>query len=115
MNARAAGLVICLAGLTGAVAGCGGSTTPSVASVPSTTATTSATAGPATSPSRAAFAACLTAHGFTASVGSAATAGNNVLSIEGVIVSGSVDPSSPQFQAAMAACRKYLPGGGPPR
>jgi len=114
VNARAAGLVICLAGLTGAVAGCGGSTTPSVASVPSTTATTSATAGPATSPSRAAFAACLTAHGFTASVGSAATAGNNVLSIEGVIVSGSVDPSSPQFQAAMAACRKYLPGGGPP-
>ena len=66
-------------------------------------------------PSRAAFAACLTAHGFTASVGSAATAGNNVLSIEGVIVSGNVDPSSPQFQAAMAACRKYLPGGGPPR
>jgi hypothetical protein len=33
----------------------------------------------------------------------------------GVVVSGNVDPSSPQFQAAMQACRKYLPGGGPPR
>jgi hypothetical protein len=27
---------------------------------------------------------------------------------------GNIDPSSPQFQAAMQACRKYMPGGGPP-
>ncbi len=114
MNARGAGVVICLAGLIGTVAGCGSSKTPSVASVPSTAGTATATAGPAAPPSRAAFAACLTSHGFTASVGSAATVGNDVLSIEGVIVSGNVDPSSPQFQAAMAACRTYLPGGGPP-
>jgi hypothetical protein len=31
-----------------------------------------------------------------------------------VVVTGNVDPSSPQFQAALQACRKYLPGGGPP-
>ena len=114
MNARAAGLVICLAGLAGTVAGCGGSKTPSVASVPSRAGTTTATAGPAASPSRAAFAACLNSHGFRASIGSAAAAGDRVLSIVGVIVTGNVDPSSPQWQAAMAACRKYLPGGGPP-
>jgi hypothetical protein len=29
-------------------------------------------------------------------------------------ISGNVDPDSPQFQSAMQACRKYLPGGGPP-
>ena len=112
MNARVAGLAICLAGLTGTVAGCGGSGTPSVASVPSTAGTT--TAGPAASPSRTAFASCLTSHGFRASIGSAAAAGDRVLSIAGVIVTGNVDPSSPQWQSAMAACRKYLPGGGPP-
>jgi len=27
---------------------------------------------------------------------------------------GNVDPDSPLFQSAVAACRKYLPGGGPP-
>jgi hypothetical protein len=29
----------------------------------------------------------------------------------GLIVGGGVDPNSPQFQSAMAACRKLLPGG----
>lgn len=57
---------------------------------------------------------CLNQHGFAAAVGSAGSAPNKSLSIAGVIVSGNVDPSSPQFQAAMQACRKYLPGGGPP-
>jgi hypothetical protein len=57
---------------------------------------------------------CLSQHGFAAAVGSAGSAPNKSLSIAGVIVSGNVDPSSPQFQAAMQACRKYLPGGGPP-
>ncbi len=32
----------------------------------------------------------------------------------GVALSGNVDPASPRFQAALQACRKYLPGGGPP-
>ena len=55
----------------------------------------------------------MTSHGFTASVGSAGSAGNNVLSIVGVVIPNA-DPSSPQFQAAMQSCRQYLPGGGPP-
>jgi hypothetical protein len=31
-----------------------------------------------------------------------------------VIVSGNVNPNSPQFRAAMQACRRYLPPGPPP-
>jgi hypothetical protein len=99
------------------LAGCGGSSSPSVASLTSTTQAAGAT-GTSTSaplkPSPAAFASCLGLHGFSASVGSAGTADNQVLSIAGVIVTGNVDPSSSQFQAAMQACRKFLPGGGPP-
>jgi hypothetical protein len=103
-----------------ATAGCGGSNAPSVASVATTTSapSKSSTPGVATShsatPSRAELASCLTAHGFQAAVGSAATASNSSLSIGGVVVSGNVDPNSPQFQAAMQACRKYLPAGPPP-
>ena len=33
---------------------------------------------------------------------------------QGVISSSSIDPSSPQFQQAMQACRKDLPNGGTP-
>jgi hypothetical protein len=36
------------------------------------------------------------------------------VSIGGVVVSGNADPNSPQFQAALRACRKYLPAGPPP-
>jgi hypothetical protein len=101
-----------LAGLGLAAAGCGGSKAPSVASLSASTTTgpssTSSSTTPA-KPSRAGFAACLTAHGFQASAGS----GGN-LTVFGVSISGNVDPSSPQFQAALAACRKFLPGGGPP-
>jgi hypothetical protein len=67
-----------------------------------------------TKPSQAAFALCLSSHGFAASVGSAANANGRTLNIFGVGVTGNVDPSSPQFQRAMQACRKFLPGGGPP-
>jgi hypothetical protein len=95
-------------------AGCGSSKAPSVANIATTGAaatSTSSTGASATKPSRAAFALCLGSHGFAASVGSG---GNGNLSIAGVVVSGHVDPSSPQFQAAMRACSKFLPGGGPP-
>ena len=44
----------------------------------------------------------------------AATASGRSLHLPGVTLGGNVDPGSPQFQAAMQACRKYLPGGGPP-
>ena len=30
------------------------------------------------------------------------------------MIGGNVDPSSAQFQSALQACRKFLPGGGPP-
>jgi hypothetical protein len=93
------------------VAGCGGSKQPSVASLVPTT-TTGSSSRAASSPSRAAFAECLGSHGFQAAVGSGGP--GRRLSIFGVVVTGNVDPSSSQFQAAVQACRKYLPGGGPP-
>jgi hypothetical protein len=93
--------------------GCGGSKPPAVASLGTTSSTGGTTTSPA-KPSRAAFAACLTSHGFQASVGSAAAAGSQTVSVFGVVLSGNVDPSSAQFQSALQACRKLLPGGGPP-
>jgi hypothetical protein len=51
----------------------------------------------------------MTLHGFAASPG-----GTGDIQIAGVSISGNADPSSPQFQSAMEACRKDLPGGGPP-
>ena len=106
-----AGLLTALALLA---AGCGGSKSPSVASLATTTATAGATQRASAKPSREAFAACLTSHGFPASLGSSASAPKDALSIVGVIVRGHVDPTSPQFRAAMQACRRFLPGGGPP-
>jgi hypothetical protein len=100
-----------LAGIAVLLAGCGGSTAPPVADL----ATTSAGAGTAgarnakAQPSQAAFAACMTSHGFAASVGG----GSGQIQIAGVRISAG-DPGSSQFQSAMQACRKYLPGGGPP-
>jgi len=104
---------VALAGL--GAAGCGGgSKAPSVASLasPTSTSTAAGNAGSVT-PSRPAFAACLTSHGFPAAVGSAGSAATQV-AVFGVALSGNVDPASPRFQAALQACRKYLPGGGPP-
>ena len=110
-TARRVGAVGMLASL-GVAAGCGGSKTPSVANIGSAPTTTAASASGSRDP--VAFARCMTSHGFTASLGSAANASPKELSIAGVVISGNVDPSSPRFQAAMLACRKYLPGGGPP-
>ena len=93
-------------------AGCGGSKAPSVANIGGAQTTTAASASGSRDPS--AFAGCMTSHGFAASLGSAANASGKELSIAGVVIGGNVDPTSPQFQAAMQACRKYLPGGGPP-
>lgn len=109
-----------LVGLTLVVAGCGGSKAPAVASLRLTTSSSGqphssiAKSSTAAKPSRGAFALCLSSHGFAASVGSAANASGRMLSVFGVVVTGNVDPSSPQFQRAMQACRKFLPGGGPP-
>ena len=91
--------------------GCGGGSSPSVASLgpaASTTTTGSAPGGIApTKPSATAFVAfvhCLQQHGVQAQLGAQG---------RGVSISGG-DPSSPQFQAAQKACQKLLPGGGPP-
>ncbi len=102
---------VLLAGLTGIavlVAGCRGSNGPSVASLTTSSPGANA-AGRKTRPDPAAFAACMTSHGFAAAVGS----GSGRIQIAGVNVSAA-DPQSSQFQSAMPACRTYLPGGGPP-
>jgi len=100
-----------------AAAGCGGSKAPSVANLGTTTSnTSSADAGTTTSASSssAALAGCFSSHGFSAAVGSASAAQSQALSIDGVTITGNVNPDSTQFQAALQACRKFLPGGGPP-
>ena len=110
---------VLLAGSTSALilvaTGCGGSSkAPSVANLAPTTSATRTANSPSTVPNRAILAACLTSHGFQAAVGSAGTVANSAISIAGVVVSGIADPRSPQFQAALQACRKYLPAGPPP-
>jgi hypothetical protein len=106
-----------LAGLALLVAGCGGrQRSPAVASVGTTTSaasTSGARSTKSTRPSSAALAACLTSHGVSAAVGSGGSGGTQI-KLPGAAISGNVDPGSPQFRAAMRACRKYLPGGGPP-
>jgi hypothetical protein len=111
-------VVAAVAGLGLLGAGCGSSKAPSVASLGPTTSsgsTASGSGGGSTKSiqqSRAALAACLTSHGFPAAVGSGG--GGSGATFFGVTIGGNVDPSSPQFQAAEQACRKFLPGGGPP-
>ena len=127
VSRRRAVLATGLASLALVAAGCGGSKSPSVANLGTTAASSAAstktTSGGSTggvvrshsaASGRAGLASCLTAHGFRAVVGSAAAAANSSISIGGVVVSGNADPNSPQFQAAMQACRKYLPAGPPP-
>lgn len=120
MARRGRALAGVLAGLGLLAAGCGGgSKAPSVASLATTTSSggQSSAAGvggtKSTKPSAAALASCFTAHGLQASVGSGAGGGNSYTFFAGVAFSGNVDPNSPQFQAAVQACRKYLPGGPP--
>jgi len=90
--------------------GCGGGSSPSVASLgPAASTTTTGSAGgiAPTKPSATAFVAfvhCLQKHGVQAQLGPQG---------RGVSISGG-DPSSSQFQAAQKACQKLLPGGGPP-
>jgi hypothetical protein len=86
-------------------AGCGsGSKTPEVASLGTTTATTGTRSSVAAGSSFVPFATCMTAHGVPASPGQGG---------HGIVIQG--DPGAPQLQAAQAACRKLMPGGGPPQ
>ena len=112
---RGSAVIAALAALVFVAAGCGGAKAPSVASLGTTTPagqqqTTSVR------PSSARLATCLTAHGIAAAVGSGAGGSTgSQITIAGVTVTGNADPGSPQFQAAVQACRKFLPGGGPPQ
>jgi hypothetical protein len=105
-----------VAGIALLAASCGSSNASSVASLPSSTGTTkTASPGKSAAASKAALVTCLRSHGLQASLGSASgTGGTRVVSLFGVAITGA-DPASPKFQAALSACRKYLPGGGPPK
>lgn len=96
------GRVVLAAALGLLSAGCGGgSKPPSVASLDTTVPSTTSDAAPKQKPSATAFAACMTAHGvLTQSPGG-----------RSVIMS---DAAPAQANAAMAACRALMPGGGPP-
>ncbi len=109
---------VALAGLVVIAAGCGGSKSPSIASITTTSSsggqTTSTSPVGSKGPSSVELATCLRDHGLSAEVGSPGNLSQAAISLAGVIVTGTT-PSSPQFQAAMQACRKYMPGGGPPQ
>jgi hypothetical protein len=83
-------------------AGCGAGSKPlAVATLDTTTPSTTSGAAPSENPSATAFATCMTAHGVpTESPGG-----------QGIVMSAA--PSA-QANAAMAACRALMPGGGPP-
>ena len=115
---RTAPLQALIATLAVAAAGCGGGSSPSVASLGTTTSATtaasrtSASSGPALTPQKEtaiddAYAACMTGHGIEAR----AIHGGGV----GFIVRpGSPGPGSSTFVAAQRACKRLLPKGGLP-
>ena len=93
-------------------AGCGGSKSPSVASLGPTTVNSAAVAPSSSStagskPSATTFVAfveCMQKHGVQAQLGPGG---------RGVSITGAGGPNSSQLQAAQKACQKLLPGGGP--
>jgi hypothetical protein len=102
-------------------AGCGGSSSPSVAALGTTTSGTTTPAGSASSGSASSggglslktqngfqFSACMRSHGI---------ANFPDPNSQGAIQVGpgsGIDPRSPKFQAAQKACQKVLPNGGQP-
>lgn len=88
-----------------ALAGCGGSRTPSVAAV-STAATRSAATSTATAAGgrdpALAYGECMRSHGVSQFPDP--TPGG------GLVIPNSIDPSSPAFQAAQTKCQKLMPG-----
>jgi len=97
-------LVMCLALLA---AGCGGATPiPSVASVGSTASSTTSSAASGTSFEK--FAACMRAHGVPQFPDP--TNNGTTLHIQ-VGPAQALDPASPQYQSAQAACGSLVPGG----
>jgi len=114
-------LVLCGVTLAAVAAGCGGAKSPAVANLTTSSTSTATTSTSTTSgsarPSDQALATCLTQHGLQASVGSPDGSGASdspVVTFAGVTITGGTNPRSQRFQDALSACRKYLPGGGPP-
>jgi hypothetical protein len=91
--------------------GCGGSKSPSVASL-GPTSTHSTTSQPTSKAAGSkpnattfvAFVDCMQKHGVQAQLGPGG---------RGVSITRGASPNSPQLQAAQKACQKLLPGGGP--
>jgi hypothetical protein len=95
--------VLVLSGVAVVLAGCGsGSQNPAVANLGATTSTTAKSVVP-NGGSFLLFARCMTRHGVQAETGR----GGRGVSIQN-------DPSQAQLNTAQTACRKYMPGGGPP-
>lgn len=93
-------LVVIAAGVL-ALAGCGGSTTPHVASVSGVSTTRSVASSTAADPALA-YAECMRSHGVPTFPDP--TPGG------GLVIPSSVDPSSPAFRGAQAKCQKLMPG-----
>jgi hypothetical protein len=136
---HAGAIVLALAALALGVAGCGGSSAPSVANLQTTTAGGSAATTPSSTPSQvpssigSGGAPSASAHnsGFALATAGGAKAiaalgtysacmrANGVPNFpnpnsSGVIQGSGIDPNTPQFQSASGKCQKDLPNGGQP-
>jgi hypothetical protein len=93
------------AGIVALLAGCGGTPSAGVAHTGSTASSTGRAAARVSGPKSAvAYAACMRSHGVP---GFPDPGTNGRFSL-----GSSIDPSSPQFQAAQKACQSLLPTGG---
>ena len=95
-----------LSALVAVAAGCGGTGSPSVASLGPASTTTASDGGSSGQPTNGSFhkfVRCLQLHGVNAQLG----AGGHGISITGGA------GAKPLLDKANAACQKYLPGGGP--
>jgi hypothetical protein len=117
---RAATLSLVLVGLTVVAAGCGaGSSSPRVASVGKAAATTSEpSAAPSGSKTNAintalAFVSCMRAHGEPNMPEPNIKKSGSHRSVN-IDANAGVDPNSPQFAAAIDACKHLLPNDGVP-
>jgi len=99
-------LVLAVAGLASLAAGCGGSHAPSVARFGPAASTTGSSAASGTSLER--FAACMRSHGLLRFPDPT----NNGVTLHLRVGPGqALDPESPQYQSALAACSGLVPGG----
>ena len=91
-----------------ALAACGGTAAPGVASLKSPTATPSASPSGDKAGSAVAFSQCMRRHGVTNFPDPGARGDLSITAGNGI------DPGSPSFQAAQTACQSLLPNGGAP-